>query len=250
MCDIICFRKLPKHWWKCCNQKKNHLNPDNHICHIFFLITWASFCWTKIVKIFHLFSSNVAKSCSKKLHVKSKKIHNNIYGNNYMESEWFGSCWSCKKRCKNFPYSLLIRYVDVVRDQNNYIIYYQEPSSWSSSNTFAYGAGGLRFKFRASLIEHSVANGSPLLQHFFEKSCVSGAKWCWDGPPHTRYVLWRHTASIMKDLIYYHEHTFLPMNPLMYFCHIVSKIIVGMDISEYRIQKDPNPKLSGIQIEI
>ena len=28
------------------------------------------------------------------------------------------------------------------------------------------------------------------------------------------------------------------------------KLLLGMGISEYRIQKDPNPKLSGIQIGI
>ena len=38
------------------------------------------------------------------------------------------------------------------------------------------GAGGLRFKSRAGLIEHSVANSSPPLQRFFEKSCVARAQ--------------------------------------------------------------------------
>ena len=33
------------------------------------------------------------------------------------------------------------------------------PASWSSGNTFFSGAGGLRFKSRASQIGHSVANG-------------------------------------------------------------------------------------------
>ena len=36
-------------------------------------------------------------------------------------------------------------------------------------------AEGLKFKFRASQIEHSVANGSPPLRHFFERSCVARA---------------------------------------------------------------------------
>ena len=60
-------------------------------------------------------------------------------------------------------------------------------SSWSSGNVFVSGAGGLRFKSRAGEIEHSVANGSPPLQQFLERSeqCCSGAmmrKWA----PRTR----------------------------------------------------------------
>ena len=47
------------------------------------------------------------------------------------------------------------------------------PASWSSGNAFVSGAGGRRFKSRAGQFEHSVANGSPPLQHFFEKSCVA-----------------------------------------------------------------------------
>ena len=47
--------------------------------------------------------------------------------------------------------------------------------SWSSGNAFVSGAGGLGFKSRAGQIGHSVANSSPLLQHFFERrSCVPG----------------------------------------------------------------------------
>ena len=49
------------------------------------------------------------------------------------------------------------------------------PASWSSGNAFVSGAGGLRFKSRAGQIKHSVANGSPVLQHFFERSCVARA---------------------------------------------------------------------------
>ena len=44
----------------------------------------------------------------------------------------------------------------------------------SSGNAFVSRAGGLRFKFRDSQIGHNVANGSPLLQHFFQRSCVAG----------------------------------------------------------------------------
>ena len=48
--------------------------------------------------------------------------------------------------------------------------------SWSSGNAFVSEAGGLRFKSRAGQIEHSVANGSPPLRHFFERSCVARAQ--------------------------------------------------------------------------
>ena len=50
------------------------------------------------------------------------------------------------------------------------------PVNWSSGNAFVAGAGGLRFKFRAGQIGHNVANGSPLLRHFFERSCVVRAQ--------------------------------------------------------------------------
>ena len=46
------------------------------------------------------------------------------------------------------------------------------PASWSSGNALVSGAVSLRFKSRAGQIGLSVANGSPLLQHFFERSCV------------------------------------------------------------------------------
>ena len=48
-------------------------------------------------------------------------------------------------------------------------------SVWSSNNAFVSGAGGLRIKSRAGQIGHSVANGSPPLQHF-KKSCVARAQ--------------------------------------------------------------------------
>ena len=50
------------------------------------------------------------------------------------------------------------------------------PASWSSGNAFVSGAGGLRFKSRAGQIGHSVANGSPPLRDFFERSCVARAQ--------------------------------------------------------------------------
>ena len=46
----------------------------------------------------------------------------------------------------------------------------------SSGNAFVSGAGGLRFKSQAGQIGHSVANGSPPLRHFFERSCVTRAQ--------------------------------------------------------------------------
>ena len=55
-------------------------------------------------------------------------------------------------------------------------------TSWSSGNAFVSGAGGLRFKFRAGQIGHSVANGSPPLRHFFQRSCVARAQRRGDGP--------------------------------------------------------------------
>ena len=48
--------------------------------------------------------------------------------------------------------------------------------SLSSGNTFVSGAGGLRFKSLASQTERNVANGSPPLRHFFERSCVAQAQ--------------------------------------------------------------------------
>ena len=49
-------------------------------------------------------------------------------------------------------------------------------NSWSSANAFLSGAEGQKFKSRAGQIEHSVANGSPPLRHFFERSCVAPAQ--------------------------------------------------------------------------
>ena len=51
-------------------------------------------------------------------------------------------------------------------------------TSWSSGNHFASKAGGLRFKSWAGQIRRSVANSSPPLQHFFERSWVVQAQWC------------------------------------------------------------------------
>ena len=45
-----------------------------------------------------------------------------------------------------------------------------QPVSWWSGNAFVSGAGSLRFKPQAGHIGHSVADGSPPLRHFFERS--------------------------------------------------------------------------------
>ena len=72
--------------------------------------------------------------------------------------------------------------------------------SWSSGNKFVFGAGGLMFKSRACQIEHNVDNGSPPLRHF-KKTCVgvlpghSERRWA----RRTPYMLWRITASIIKE---------------------------------------------------
>ena len=42
--------------------------------------------------------------------------------------------------------------------------------SWSSGNAFIAGAGGLKFISWAGQIVHGVANVSPPLRHFFERS--------------------------------------------------------------------------------
>ena len=54
--------------------------------------------------------------------------------------------------------------------------------SWSSRKAFTRGAGGLRFKSQAGQIKHSVVNGSPSLQHFFERKCVAQAQSRGNGP--------------------------------------------------------------------
>ena len=64
----------------------------------------------------------------------------------------------------------------VVLDLCNYKELNLKFHSWLSGNAFVSGAGDLRFKFRAGQIGHNVANGSPPLQHFSERSCVARAQ--------------------------------------------------------------------------
>ena len=74
-------------------------------------------------------------------------------------------------------------------------------SSWSSRNLFVYESVGLKFKFPAGEIRHSVANGSPLLRHFFERSCVARAQWRGDGPGYivTRFGVLRREQKTWFD---------------------------------------------------
>ena len=62
-------------------------------------------------------------------------------------------------------------------EQLELVFYYEkmEPASWSSGNAFVAGTGSLRFKSWAVQIGHRVANSSPPLRHFFERSCVAGS---------------------------------------------------------------------------
>ena len=79
---------------------------------------------------------------------------------------------------------------------------YFVPANWSSDNAFVSGAGGQRFKFRASRIGHSVAKRAPPPQHFFERSCVAPGVMTRRWAPQTRYTLPHNTASIMKNYIW------------------------------------------------
>ena len=52
-------------------------------------------------------------------------------------------------------------------------VIYKLHSTWSSGYAFVSGAGGLRFKSRASQIENRVANGSAPLRHVFKRDYVA-----------------------------------------------------------------------------
>ena len=56
------------------------------------------------------------------------------------------------------------------------LLNFLEPARWLSGNAFVSGAGGPKFKSRFDQTGHSVANGLPPLQHFFERSCVAWAQ--------------------------------------------------------------------------
>ena len=102
------------------------------------------------------------------------------------------------------------------------------PASWSSGNVFISEAGGLRFKFRAHQIGHGVANSSPSLRHFFEKSCAA-RRWA----SQTRHTLWRNSGSTMKDLINSHRRLKL----LLTFLDVIysnSRVFSNLVCSQYR----------------
>ena len=65
---------------------------------------------------------------------------------------------------------------------------FRSNANWSSDNAFVSGTGGLRFESRTGQIGHSVANGSPPLLRFFEKSCVARAQWREMGPANSLHV--------------------------------------------------------------
>ena len=81
----------------------------------------------------------------------------------------------CKLWSANFPLFLSARVFKILHFVESLMIILK-PASWSSGNAFVSGAGGQRFESRAGQIRHSVANGSPPLQHFFERSCVAWAQ--------------------------------------------------------------------------
>ena len=60
---------------------------------------------------------------------------------------------------------------------------------------------------------HSVANGSPLLLHFFEWSCVARTQWRGDGPGKL-VIRFGTKPSIMKDLIHQTIQFFVPVLPV------------------------------------
>ena len=52
----------------------------------------------------------------------------------------------------------------------------KKKNSWSNANAVLSGVGGQKFKSRTGQIEHMVANGSPPLRYFFERSRVARAQ--------------------------------------------------------------------------
>ena len=76
---------------------------------------------------------------------------------------------------------------------------------------FVSGPKGRRFKSRQGQIGHSVANCSPPLRHFYERSCVAYSHNDAEMAPPTRYTLWRNTARIVKDLIELFECYYGPL---------------------------------------
>ena len=77
------------------------------------------------------------------------------------------------------------------------------PASWSRGTAFVSETEDLRFKSRGGQIGHSVANGSPLLLHFFERSCIAAGAMTQRPALQSRYALRHIIVSISKDLIWF-----------------------------------------------
>ena len=77
------------------------------------------------------------------------------------------------------------------------------PGAGRVGNAFVSGEGGMGFKRQAGKIRHSVANGWTPLRHIFERSRVARMRIDVKMGPPIRHTLWRNTASLMRDLIWY-----------------------------------------------
>ena len=74
------------------------------------------------------------------------------------------------------------------------------PHQTKASPHVTAGAGGPKFKSWASEIGHTVADGSPPLRHFFERSCVAQTAMTWGWAVPTLCTLRRNTTSIKQKL--------------------------------------------------
>ena len=81
---------------------------------------------------------------------------------------------------------------------------------WSSDNAFVSGTEGLRFKSRVGKIEHSVANSSPPLRHFFKRSCVARVQWRGHGPRELRGVAKALGAGFRGGTLYRPKNRWRP----------------------------------------
>ena len=122
-------------------------------------------------------SSFVVKLRSKTLlgfHLNSKKIVRSEETKYFSAaSKQFLCCFESIVEAKHLTQS---QYTNKLKHRL-YTVSYRQPAKIEflnmSGNKFVSGAGGLGFKSRAGQIGHSVANGSPPLRYFFEKSCVA-----------------------------------------------------------------------------
>ena len=89
-------------------------------------------------------------------------------------------------------------------------------------NAFVSGARGLRFKSRAGQIGHSVANSSPPLRHFFERSSLAWAQGRGDGPQtlvtrfrvlqRVKYLIWDAWKTFRR-----YEYSMLSKNMILIY---------------------------------